>query len=68
MIPGANLVYLPRANRAHVAIAGRTLCGRGPQWPDAWFGTGDQREYERAAALPLCTSCEQLAAVKVVAP
>jgi hypothetical protein len=34
-------------------------CGRSPVWfsPSGWLGTGNQEEYERNDALPLCKRC-----------
>ncbi|MEU3052227.1 hypothetical protein [Streptomyces griseus] len=36
--------------------AAQALCGR-TSWPGYWFGTGDQDEYDTAAAMPLCVAC-----------
>ena len=35
------------------------LCGTGPEWFEAWRGTGTQDEHETAASLPLCKYCEK---------
>lgn len=32
------------------------VCGRTP-WPDVWFGTGSQDEYDTALTLPVCVTC-----------
>ena len=41
-------------------------CGASPQWPDLWRGTGDQRETDRAASLPLCKRCKRQTGVEAV--
>lgn len=41
-----------------------SVCGLSAHLPgghDAWRGTGTQQEYERAAALPKCKRCMQIA-------
>ena len=52
---------------AHVVDVQRLAQGRGTaakcgKWPDnlGWRGTGSQAERERAAALPLCKTCDRL--------
>lgn len=40
------------------------LCGTGPEWFEAWRGTGSQQEHETAASLPLCKYCEKHAAAE----
>lgn len=55
-------IYLRRGAVAHLrapfAAPWDALCGREhPEWPDVWFGTGGQREYEHAAGLPACRRC-----------
>lgn len=61
-------VYMASAKTAHlvfpdttVSVAPRALCRIRPYLDREWFGTGSQREYERAAELPLCGRCEQKA-------
>lgn len=39
--------------------ASASLCGVSP-WPMAWFGTGSQDEFEKAAAMPFCSKCARL--------
>jgi protein-tyrosine phosphatase len=54
-------LYTRRGTRAHLAGPyGGTgvLCAVEPGAFDDWLGTGDQREYERAASLPLCRQCK----------
>lgn len=34
------------------------LCGRAAWACSPWFGTGSQREYEKAASLPTCILCD----------
>lgn len=70
-------LYLRNGRVSHAVRSSETQyaeawCGWGPQWPDTWRGTGDQREYERAAALPRCQRClafldRAAAAVRAVA-
>jgi hypothetical protein len=63
--PEYTLVYLPRgAKVAHVLPpnsspneGGRAVCGRDPSWPDSWFGTGTQDEWDKARILPCCVGC-----------
>ena len=62
-------VYAPRGKMAHLLppgdqpTAGRppALCLLYPRLGTAWLGTGSQKEYEKAAALPLCGRCEAAA-------
>lgn len=62
---GFTLVYLPSgAKVAHVLApnfspneAAMAVCKRQPTWPDSWFGTGSQDEWEKARTLPLCVGC-----------
>lgn len=35
------------------------ICGLQSDPFSPFFGTGDQKEYDRAASLPLCKSCEK---------
>lgn len=56
------LVYLQRGTVAHVIGAmdqSKTSpcqrCGRRPRRTDAWRGTGNLNDAERAKRLPLCT-------------
>lgn len=56
-------MYLRRGRRAHLispSFYGQrvAVCGRYP-WPEEFRGTGTQDEYDRAAALPLCSLCER---------
>jgi hypothetical protein len=37
---------------------GTALCGVGPEYFDAWRGSGSQQEIEILASLPLCKRCE----------
>jgi protein-tyrosine phosphatase len=56
-------VYTPAGRRAHllpvtsVLPRGSVLCRVDPPWDHGWLGTGSQEEHDRAAALPVCTSC-----------
>lgn len=60
-------VYTPHGKMAHLLPPDDspshgyafTLCRRQPHLFTSWLGTGSQREYERAAELPLCARCEQ---------
>lgn len=59
-------VYMPSAKTAHLVFADtsldgapRALCRIRPYLGRSWHGTGSQGEYERAAALPLCTRCAE---------
>ncbi len=58
--------YLEHGDVLHAlnSASGRVaLCGRMPTWfRGDWYGTGSQREYERAASLPYCRQCYRLAA------
>lgn len=64
-------VYTPQGRVAHLmrpyGAGGEctTLCPVVPvvAWPGEWLGTGDQEEYERAEALPLCAVCGHLAGI-----
>lgn len=52
--------YLRHGRVAHaLTSAGHKAaeCGVSPWWPDDWYGTGAQVEYETAAALPKCAQC-----------
>jgi hypothetical protein len=40
---------------------GPALCGVGPEYFDAWRGSGTQAETETLASLPVCRRCEKLA-------
>lgn len=51
---GGRVAHLVRVEAAQ----GRALCRRQPDGFEDWRGTGDQVEYERAAALPLCRRCD----------
>jgi hypothetical protein len=61
-------VYTRRGRVAHLRppfghqIGSGVLCPVLPAWPDEFLGTGSQREYERAASLPLCFDCAVRAA------
>ena len=64
----ATRVYMARANTAHPVLADtsldgapRALCRMRPYQEKPWFGTGDQREYEKARRLPLCGKCQAAA-------
>jgi hypothetical protein len=48
---------------ADTALSGspRALCRARPYLGRSWFGTGDQLEYEKAAALPVCGKCQAVA-------
>lgn len=48
--------------RANVSVCGVTphYWARGVLYYRSWLGTGEQREYERAAALPRCKRCVKL--------
>ena len=37
------------------------LCGTGPEYSEAWRGSGTQQEIETLASLPLCKRCEKQA-------
>lgn len=51
-------VYTRHGRVAHVIWADqRAVCHITPTWPDTWFGTGSQTEYEKAARLPVCKLC-----------
>jgi hypothetical protein len=59
-----------RARAAHLLDAGLyspndaysfALCGRRPNYPDAWFGTGAWHETEYAKALRVCDPCQAAA-------
>lgn len=39
----------------------RALCGAWAWDAGSWFGSGNQSEYEHAAALPTCKTCERKA-------
>lgn len=61
-------LYTRRGRVAHLqppfatdAWRGGVLCPVVPSWPGSWLGTGSQREYERAASLPLCAGCSRIA-------
>jgi hypothetical protein len=61
-------VYMSSATTAHlvpadapVSGAPRALCRIRPYKEKPWFGTGNQREYEKAAALPVCGRCQAAA-------
>jgi len=61
-------VYTRTGKRAHLLhphvspnSPGDALCGTGPEWWDAWRGTGSQREHETAASMPLCKYCQKRA-------
>lgn len=68
-VNGYSRVYRRTGRLAHLVedMAGAnyhlSLCR---MWPPpgggGWRGTGNQVEYERAAALPLCPTCKQRAA------
>lgn len=57
-----DLVYLPSGRRSHVLLWTTqiyTYCGRDAGlWNDSFLGTGSQREFDRAAAMPICTRCQ----------
>lgn len=36
------------------------LCGRSPDFMEAWLGTGSQIEHDHARRMPLCKRCEEL--------
>ena len=38
------------------------LCGTGPEYSEAWRGSGSQQEIETLASLPVCKRCEKQAA------
>lgn len=57
-------VYAPTGAVAHLrapfasSTGGGVLCGLELGWPSQWLrGTGSQREYDKAASLPLCGRC-----------
>ncbi|MFJ5532395.1 hypothetical protein [Streptomyces sp. NPDC093261] len=61
-------VYTPRGKSAHLLTPlgspnaqDAALCGLVPPWPGNWLGTGSQREHDRAAQLPVCRRCAQVA-------
>ena len=57
-------VYTPHGQVAHLRRPfgySSILCPVVPAWPGEWLGTGSQREYEKAASLPLCAVCGHLA-------
>lgn len=61
-------VYMTSAKTAHLVFpdttpsaAPRALCQIRPYMGRSWFGTGDQAEYEKASALPLCARCKTAA-------
>ena len=57
----ADLLYTEYGELAHVVPFGLgrySLCGAAPLTIRGWFGTGSMDEYDRAAALPLCTTCK----------
>lgn len=40
---------------------GPALCGRRTRTPwSLWFGTGSEREYDQARAMPLCQKCAEV--------
>ncbi len=39
-------------------------CGRSPMWSSAWYGSGSQRERDRADKLPTCKACLKVAREK----
>jgi hypothetical protein len=49
-------VYIPSGRVAHLTPQGTvTLCGL--WYPEGFWGTGSQEEYERAESLTLCKHC-----------
>jgi hypothetical protein len=69
---GYTRVYTPQGQVAHLMrpiAAGpaddyrHALCPSVPPGDSQWLGTGDQAEYERAEALPLCAACGHLAGI-----
>jgi len=57
------LVYTEGGTKTHILkpqaspnAYSDALCGRS-SWPQYWFGTGSQAEWERARSQELCTSC-----------
>lgn len=61
-------VYTPGGTTAHLLDdllspnqPNSAMCGRTPQWPDLWHGTGTQEEYDRAAEMRLCAQCDAAA-------
>lgn len=69
MKPYADLcarVYTRTGRKAHLLAPmmppntrGSALCGTGPEWFEAWRGSGSQDETEHVASLPLCRYCEK---------
>jgi hypothetical protein len=67
----ADFVYLRSGRVTHVLPfalvaysysridSGEALCGRTPGLWGEWFGTGGQREADKAASMPLCLRCEE---------
>lgn len=52
--------YLPYGRVRHAIIGHdktRAYCGAQIRPADEWRGTGNQDEYERNAALPMCAQC-----------
>jgi hypothetical protein len=68
ILAGFDWRYLSRGRAKHgfynAPSSGNTpaRCGRFPARhdPSGWMGTGEQREYERLAALPYCKRCVRL--------
>lgn len=60
-------VYTHAGKTAHLLAPSKSpndgypaaLCGHAPLWGAAWYGTGSQRELDRANKLPLCTRCSK---------
>ena len=51
-------VYTPRGKAAHLTTQGTvTLCGL--WYPEGFWGTGSQEEYEKADSLPTCKPCSR---------
>lgn len=67
-VPAHDRVYTgPRGKVAHLipgsspGYVSRALCGLWAWARSDWKGTGNQTEYDHAAALPLCQTCERKA-------
>lgn len=63
----ADFVYHRRGGVTHVLpwinrpVYPSALCGRELSWGEAWLGTGNQAEIDRARRLPLCIRCMEAA-------
>jgi hypothetical protein len=62
----ADFVYLRRGGVTHIkpfseqAAYPAVLCGRTPDLFEAWLGTGNQTERDKARRMPLCVPCMKL--------